>query len=68
MRPAACRVVQAGMVAYWIDIGIAQVVDHVREKLDQPEPKCRLLLMGQYADLCSLRCCTSRTAAALAHK
>ena len=40
------------MVAYCIDVGVAQVVDDVGEKLDQPVPKCRLLLMRQYVDPC----------------
>ena len=41
-------------VAYWIDVGVAEVVDQVREQLNELAPKRRFLLMRQNVDTYSL--------------
>ena len=41
-------------VAYWIDVGVAEVVDHVGEQLNELTPKCSFLLMRQNVDTYSL--------------
>ena len=41
-------------VAYWIDVGVAEVVDQVGEQLNERTPKRRFLLMRQNVDTYSL--------------
>jgi hypothetical protein len=41
-------------LAYWIDVGVAEVVDQVGEELNELTPKRRFLLVRQNVDTYSL--------------